>query len=360
MRTSTITVALTLVLVAAACNSQGSQSFEKKAVTRTVTGTEMKVKDLVGSGIVCAYDDLLLLREARDTSILVIYRVEGDSLVYVNGLINKGRGPREVIYTDFSLSGDSLFVSNSDPTGIKAIYGLPMKDIEHMDDPKLWKEYAYEERNLQTGLSFAKLDDGVFIFSGGTPNTKQILSIADFNRNTRTPLDFWPADSTQGPLHSKQMVYMQSYLQSQKGHLLYSNRYAWYMFIAKERGGKLDIEHMIYPRLPKYKIKSDENIGYTIDGELGIQPYTTQKYIYATLGKTRKELMDNNSYKGFPVTYVDEVEVYDWNGQFIDNYQTDVPFFSFAVSSDNKYLYTISVNSDLRETTILRYELSLR
>lgn len=320
----------------------------------------MKVQDLEGSAFVCAYDDLLILRESRDTSRLVIYRMDGDSLLYVKGLINKGRGPREFIYSEFSLSGDTLFVSNSDPTGIKSIYGLSLKDISRISDQKLWKEYSFIEGDLQTGMNFAKVRDGSFVISGGTANSKQILSVSDFGKNSRTPLDFWPADSTQGPLHSKQMVYMQSYIESQNGLILYSNRYAWYMFIAKARNENLHIEHVIYPRLPQYTVRPDGNIGYTIDGELGIKPYTTRKYIYATLGKTRHELMEKDSFKGYPITYGDEIEIYNWDGNFIDNYQTDTPFYSFAVSSDNRYLYTMSLDLDSKETVIRRYELSLK
>lgn len=341
-----------------ACRNQNSKGTERKTITKTISGTEMKVRDLDGSAIVCAYDDLLVLRESRDTSRLVIYKMDGDSLIYVKGLINKGRGPREFTYLDFSLSGDSLFVSNSDPSGIKAIYGLSLTDISHISDSKQWKEYSFSEKDLQTGLSFAKINDGNFIFSGGTANSKQILSVADFNNIARTPLDFWPADSTQGPLHSKQMVYMQSYIESQNGLLLYSNRYSWYMFIAKVRNERLAIEHVIYPRLPQYTVKADGNIGYSADGELGIKPHTTREYIYAALGRTRHELK-SESYKGYPPTYVDEIEVYDWTGKFIDNYQTDTPFYSFTVSPEDRYLYTMSIDLDSKETIIKRYCLNI-
>lgn len=356
---SPLILIMALVCVSA-CGNQNSRGSERKSVTRSITGTGMKVRDLDGSGIIGVYEDLLLLRESRDTSRLVIYRMEGDSLIYVKGLINKGRGPREFLYWESSLSGDSLFVSNSDPSGINAIYGLSLKDISMVDDPKQWKEYTFNENNLQTGLTFAKISDGRFIVSGGKANSKQILSVADFKNRTRIPLDFWPADSTQGPLHSKQMVYMQSYLDSQNGLILYSNRNAWYMFIAKAHDEILSIEHIIYSRLPKYKVKPDGNIAYSIDGEYGIIPYTTHEYIYAAPGKTGHEFMENESYKGYPITFGDEIEIYDWNGKFIDNCQTDIPFSSFAVSSDNRYLYTMSLDLDSKESVVQRYELNLK
>ena len=63
---------------------------------------------------------------------------------------------------------------------------------------------------------------------------------------------------------------------------------------------------------------------YSADGEDGIMPRSTRKYIYAQVGRTGKEIKESDTYKGYPQTFMDEIEVYDWNGMFIDNYQTDV------------------------------------
>ena len=154
------------VVVLGACTLQRGQDNPRKGVTRTLVGQEMKFQNLEGYGIVCLYDDYLFLKEDRDTSRLIAYRVEGDTLKYFKGLINRGRGPREVYYAEYSLCNDTLFVSNSDPTGMKAIYGIPLSDMNKIDDSNRWKEYSFSENGIMTGLSFARLDDGVFIIAG--------------------------------------------------------------------------------------------------------------------------------------------------------------------------------------------------
>ena len=328
-------------------------------MTKTIAGSEILCGDMNYPTILYSYEDYLFLGEMRDTARIAIYKIDGDTLRYVKGLINRGRGPHEFYYDYYSLSGDSLFVSNSDPTGIKSITGISLENIEEAGDFSKWKEYSFSESDLMTGLDFAKVDDGKFIVACGTPNTRQIFSLADFNSSKRIPLEYWPNDSTRGPMHAKQMVYMHSRLESQRGRIAYANCNARYMFIADIDGQELVIDRELYSHLPQYKILPDENVRYSIEGEFGIDLYSTSKYIYASLGRTVREYKEEESYKGYPFNYMDEIEVYDWNGKFIDNYQTDRPFYSFVVSSDDKYLFTTTEDLETKEPCLLRYDLKL-
>ena len=348
-----------LFILVAICSCHQRHDNNRKEVTRSIIGKEMASLDLYGYGIVGLHADYLFLKENRDTDRLVVYRMEGDSLIYCKGLINRGRGPREFYYVEYSMSDDTLFVSNSDPTGIKAIYGIPLDDMSAIDDVKRWKEYTISEMNVMTGLSFAKLGDGRFFITGGKPNTKEIFSIVDFNRGERVPLQFWPADSTRGPLHSKQMVYMQSKLCSRNGRILYANLNARYMFIGTVKGNAFVETALLYSHLPQYKISEDENIRFSGSGEYGILLYSTSEYVFAQVGRTVKEVKESDTYKGYPKSYTDEIEVYDWNGKFIDNYKTDRPFYSFAISADNKHLFTLSMDLDTKERIVMHYELEL-
>ena len=336
---------------------QDKTDYSKKAVTKTIIGTEMIVKNLDGYGIVGSYGDYLFLKENRDTSRLVVYQIEGDSLKYHKGLIDKGRGPREFYYVEYSWFGDTLYVSNSDPTGIKAIYGIPLDDMSKIEDRNRWSEYPIPGNDIMTGMSFAKYGEGRFVIAGGESETKQVFSMVDYNKKEVVPLKFWPADSTKGPLYSKQMVYMQSKLCSSGRQILYSNLYARYMFIATIRGDEFVETAKIYSHLPQYEVKPDGNIRYTEDGEDGILIYATQDYIFAQVGRTVSEVRESDTYKGYPRSYIDELEVYDWKGRFIDNYQTDRPFYSFAVSADNHHLYTLSMDLVSKELIVMRYDL---
>ena len=341
------------------CTNHEKHACNRKEITRIVPGQEMIVKHLQGYGIIGAYGDYLFLKEKRDTSRLVVYHVAGDSLTYFKGLINRGRGPFEFYYTEYSFGEDSLFVSNSDPAGIRAIYGIPLQDMSRIDDVSTWKKYPFREKDLQTGLSFAPYGKGRFIVMCGKPDTQEIFSLTDFNGKGRIPLRFWPDDPTPGPLHSKQMVYMQSSLCSRSDRIAYASLNARYMFLASVAGEELITTAAIYPRLPQYQIKPDGNLRFSEDGEYGILLRSTPDYVYAQVGRTVSEVNSADNYKGYPDYFVDEIEVYDWNGRFVDNYQTDRPFYSFAVSEDNRYLYTLTLAPDTSEPILMRYEFSM-
>lgn len=330
----------------------------RREVTKTVIGSPMKVVDLYGYRIIGAYNDFLFLHESRDTARLVVYKVEGDSLKYYKGLINKGRGPYDFYYAEFSLSGDTLFVSNSDPTGMKDIFSIPLDDMSRIDDPQVWKKNSLSEYDIQTGLSFAPYGNGQFIIAGGKSDSRELFSLLDFHRDPeRQAIDFFPNDSTSGPLFAKQSVYMECRMRPGKDCFLYANRSARYMFIAAVKDGSLVEKSVIYSHLPQYEISPDGNYRLNSDGEDGIVPYSTTNRVYAQVGRTWKEIRASDTYKGYPQTYMDEIEVYDWNGRFIDNYQTDRPFFTFAVTPDDRYLYTLSMDLDTGERVVMRYEL---
>ncbi len=349
---------LLLLFSICACNFQGKNKYETKVITETLSGVELETTDFEGSGIVGFYGDYLLLKEIRDTSRLIVYKIHNDSLVLFRRLVDRGRGPREFYYVEYALSGDSLFISNSDPSGIISIYGISLTDMSKIDDSNRWKEYLFpKEDAMMTGLSFAHYKGNQFIVAAGKADTRQILTFADFDKGELKPIDFWPKDSTRGPLHAKQMVYMQSKICSQKDRILYANLNARYMFIAKYIDGVLEPLSVIYSHLPQYTVLQDGNIRYKDTGEQGILLGTTPEKIFAQIGRTEKEINASETYKGYPKWYVDQIEVYDWDGNFIANYQTDRPFYSFAVSSDNHYLYTMSIDLDEGNHVVMRYEL---
>ncbi len=343
-----------------ACNYQGKDKYQTKDITESLFGVKLETTSLEGSGIVCTYENYLLLKEIRDTSRLVVYKIDNDSLVLFRRLIDRGRGPHEFYYVEYALSGDTLFVSNSDPSGIHDIYGISLTDMSQIDDSNRWSVYSFPKQDmLMTGLSFARYKGNQFIVAAGQADTRQIFTLADFDKGELRPLDFWPKDSTRGPLHAKQMVYMQSKLCCQNDRILYANLNARYMFIATLKDGKLEPRSIIYSHLPQYTIMQDGNVRFKGTGEQGILLGTTPDYIYAQIGRTAKEMSSSETYKGYPKWYVDQIEVYDWNGNFVANYQTDTPFYSFAVSDDNHFLYTMSMNLDEGDQIIMRYELPL-
>lgn len=334
-----------------------AQDNNRKVVTSTLIGQVLPVKDFAGSTIIGCKDGYLLFSTVRDTSRLVIYKDDGDSLRFAAGAINKGRGPQEFIYVDYSISDDTLYVSNSSPAGMSEIWGIPLGDIPKIGDFSRWKRYKWTGKDIMTGLSFAKYRSGEFVVAGAYADTPHYLSKLNFQKQELHSYDIWPDDSTKVPLHSKQMVYMQSKLCSNNGRLLYSCLEGRYMFITKIGEKSLGKPTIIYSHLPVYESAPGENVSYKDECEYGIFPYTTSKYIYAQLERSRKEILASEEYKGYPWLFMDEIEVYDWNGKFIANFSTDKPFDSFVVSQDDKYIYTLTTDIKTQEPIVMKYEL---
>ena len=340
------------------CN-RGGQDNSRKRVTASLAGQVMSVEVLEGYRLVAAYEDYLFLQVARDTSRLVVYRIDGDTLRRFSGLINRGRGPREFLYANYSLVGDSLFVSNADPSGIKAIVGIPLSDMTKIGDFENWKEYIVPKSNSMTGQSFVGYGPGRFFLAAGKANTRTILSLLDSNIEGYAPISWYPCDSTEGPLYSKQGVYMQCDLRVQEDRICYAHSYARYLFFATVADGALVVNNVVYSSLPEYEIESDGNVSYGPEGENGIELASTSEYVFAQIGRTRKEIRASELYKGYHRDSFDEIEVYNWDGEFVANYQLDRPVNSFVVSSDNHYLYAFTEDPELAENYVVRYELPL-
>ncbi|MCI1640531.1 MAG: TolB-like 6-bladed beta-propeller domain-containing protein [Bacteroidales bacterium] len=348
------------VVFVVSCHNGGELNNSRKKVTATLSGKVLQVKDFPAGNLFGTIDGYLLFQVyRRDTGRVVIYKIDGDSLKYAAGIINKGRGPHEFIYVEFSISKDTLYVSNSSPSGgILDIWGIPLDDISNIKDYSRWKDYKWSGQDIMNGLSFVKIKDSEFLISGAVNNTRHFLSKIDFSTNKLHQFDLWPKDSTAAPVSLKQFEYTQSKLFTNNGKLLYACLEGRYMFISKIGDNTLGQPVEIYSHLPDYKLGHDgQNLKHNEDCEYGIYPYTTSRFIYAQLSRSRKEINASADYKGYPPYYFDEIEVYDWNGKFIGNFKTDRPFFTFAVSPDDSFIYTLSMDLQTKERAIMRYQL---
>ena len=92
----------------------------------------------------------------------------------------------------------------------------------------------------------------------------------------------------------------------------------------------------------------------------GINVFTTSTFIFVHLKTYQDEeglQQSISDFKGYPYYYNDELEVYDWNGNFLRNYQTIIPFYDFFVTEDHKTLFTISQDLNTYEPIMVKYEL---
>jgi len=342
------------IIVLASCSGRRGISNERKPVTGELKGTVMKSGSMSGILLLGSYGDYLLFKTADKDGKLAAYKVDGDSLIFVCKGIIKGRGPHEFIYNEYSMRSDTLFVLDATPTGPIGLFGIPLDDITAISDYSRWREYSMEGMpQIMTGLYFASLGGGRFIVTGGKSDEKQIFSMLDFNKRKVSPIEFWPDDGYEGPNITKQLVYDNGRVSSMDDKILYAPSKGRYLALFKERNGSLKDWKTIYGVFPKFKSRKDGNPIFAEGGYEGVKFVVSERKIYAHV----RRQYDGKGYKGYPEYCFDEIETYDWDGNFLGNYRTDRPYITFVPSQDDKYIYTTSIDLSTKEDMVVRYRI---
>jgi len=346
-------ILLISLLISSCCYDK---SNERKPVTDQIIGTKVSVEgDDLGS-FVGEKSGYLLFYTYDDMHKIMVFQDEGDSLKYVNGFVSIGRGPNEFTYVDYYMDSDSLYLSNSTPAGFEAIYAISLNKIGDISDQNKWKKYRFSD--LPSVLKcdgFIKTDFGQYLTLAGRWNKKEIISKLDASSNSLIPVDYWIEDGNNSGVSAKQEIYCNGSLRIKGNKIVYACNNGRYLVICKLHDAELYPEKTIYDSCPDYSSTNDGRISYSEESYSGIRTRVTNKYIYAMLSMRRKDTHSN--YKGYPAGSYDELEVYDWRGKFVKNYRTDVPFFDFIISSDDKVLYVLTRNPDSKDTEIIKYEL---
>ena len=332
---------------------------DKKSVTDHISGESLSCKALVGSAFVCLHDNMVIMKSFSKDSVAVIYQERADSLHYVKHIGIRGRGPYEFIDAIFSYDSDSLYILNESSSGnMLHLRAMGMADMGQIDNYKLWKEYKLDwMEGFMSGDSFVPLDGQKFLFLGDKWGEQNLISLVDLKNNELVPLNYWIEDDYDGPVIPKQSIYMINSSIIRNGNkILFACGEGRYLEILELHNGEITGRTPIYTITPKYEPDKD-GLNYKIkyDNYRGMQVCTTDKYIYAFL---RVWTPERKPYKGYPWYCFDEVEVYDWNGNFIKNYQTDIPFYDMIVSNDDKTLYTLTQDNDTKEAVIHKYTLN--
>ncbi len=349
-----------LLPLAISCQRKNVAMNERKPVTEELSGEVLHFDGIqVPSPVLLSsYGDLLLVKTTDNNAKIALCMVDGDSVKVLDRGVKKGRGPYEFIYANYCVSGDSLFVMDSNPMGFTALYGVPLKKVGALSDYSNWRRYPCDGfPQMCTIGCFIRSFPSCFVACAGEPGDEQIFSLLDFNNSVVTPLAFWPDDGNECETEVKQMVYMNASLGSgPDGLFAYAANRGRYLAIIGVEGNKIDVKHLIYGILPKFTSRN-HNVNYEKKQHAGIIVKCTDKRIYAKL--YRDDFGESEGYKGYPSYCFDEIEIYDWNGRFIKCIRTDRPYSTFCPSSDDKYLYTTTFNLETLEDVMIRYDLEL-
>ena len=352
------TACFVLVALAISCKENRQSNNERKPVTEELSGEVLHFDGIqVPSPVLLSsYDDLLLVKTADNNAKIALCRVDGDSVKVVDRGIKKGRGPYEFIYANYCVSGDSLFVIDSNPMGFTALYGIPLKVAGALSDYSCWRRYPCDGfPKMITAGYFARIGQRRFVVNAGEPGTQQIFTVLDFNDMSATPLDFWPDDGNECGTEVKQMAYMNNRVFGlADGRFVYGTRPGRYLSVVKADGTTIKVLSKIYDIFPQF-VEKNHNIRYLPDQHKGVNIRVSDRRLYVAAFPDRKDGDDN--YKGFPLSFFDEIEIYDWDGRFIKCIRTDRPYSTFCPSSDDKYLYTTTLNLETGDDVMVRYEL---
>jgi len=168
----------------------------------------------------------------------------------------------------------------------------------------------------------------------------------NLGERTRKVVGYWFDDGVEASSGAKLIMYMSNSDISAKGDsLLYACGEGRLLGIVTLGDDGVAGFRMIYDIFPEY---SSTPGGFDCDisrkSYRGMTVRATSKFIYVKLSMHR--FIDGKivpeSYKGYPGEYFDEVEVYDWEGNFVRCIGTDRPFRDMIVSSDDSSMFVMS------------------
>ena len=181
-----------------------------------------------------------------------------------------------------------------------------------------------------------------------------IFSILNFKKQTVTPLDYWPNDSTPEVLdEEKLMVYTKGsgIKGNGKDRFLYWDDSGKFAFIFTIDGTKMNILNHIYSdRLPIAKTPPLERIHCCADND--------RIYLLYKHSNSKGEIMEEFDMKD-PFPWGNTVEVYDWDGVKQRVIHLDRLGQEIMLSKDSKTLYLYSgYPQDGSDPYIYSYDLS--
>ena len=312
-------IATLILLLLSSCamrNEDRSERFLSLQGEKLETDPEMSLFE-----IVYANDSLLVATLISPDCQLAAIPIGGGSETRL--FLHKGRGPMEVVYSKVKSYNDSLFVLSHDPYGINGLIKIPVSGIQDMT------EWEY--------IDFARLSERSLTWSS---------------------VPFWPDDGYKGEALPKQMLYTRnSKVFSNGDKIFYASGEGRYFSILNISEDPVS-ESFIYDEYPSYSVGPDGlNPKRAPESKLGGIACATDSAIYIGLLNCLLSPAGYvpDSYKGYPPYYIDEIEVYGWNGEYLCTYTLDTPFATFFVSG--RYLYTVTVDRDTMLSEIYRYDL---
>lgn len=313
----------------------------------------------------CVIDDKLIFKRLDMPYKYEIYTIKKDSLIYENKFLNIGRAANEIrnprLWYDshhnrvylYSLSNfeDKLFI-------------VDVKDFNNLYNPLSWERKKLPI--LYTRGALGILNDTVFLNKNDTKTSDMFsLSYAGGKDNEFKCLDFqYPGEHP--AIISDRLDYLfMGDLKQRPGtaSFVYTCYTSPLVFIFDIINEQLQNIRYISRVLPVYKLTGDFSDPFAIADEYrsGFDTFqVTGKYIYIGYNNvTWGQIRNLAPFKGYPNSYFDRINVFDWNGNFVKRLVLDRPVDSFLVTPDDLYVYGSSMEPEKENQPelMLRFEI---
>jgi hypothetical protein len=358
-----------LMTLLSSCRDKKERAKEENVDTIVLQpGGNMIINDpsFLWGSLVDLQDSVLYVKATSQEKMINIYLVKGDSLNIRDRFLTKGNGPYEVNGFATVYDKESKTLSFFENRGILTKgYQVDMEKKDGIHDKASWRVFDFSPigGNLCIGRGFAYVSDTLLLSVGGRFYNKELLTLINLNDYTLTHLDFWPDDGFEENHVVKQGIYTdnaQVFKNSKLNKYLYVADMGKYMEIFSMENKQIINRLPVCKIYPKYRAAED-GLNYRIEAEemnRGLDVYTTDSLIYAKpIEYTAEMSLSGQDFEGYDLYYGKIINVYDWNGNLIKRYETDIPFNTFVVNAANNLLYVQTSDLETGDPLIRRYKL---
>ncbi|HIT97491.1 MAG TPA: hypothetical protein IAC44_01480 [Candidatus Merdimorpha stercoravium] len=346
---------LFLVLLVGSCKDS-SQKEEPAWEQTPVSGVRMAFdRPKVGCVPILSDSGRLFFRLHRSESHTVaLYRIQGDSLLFLQEILPKGDGPEDLYIPQMKLLRDTLYalgLFNGENKILKTAW--PPSD-DSLQVPPVWKSLHWNGYfNLKDGYP---LNDSTLLVTGSQNDNQEMFFLFYPAQERLVPAGFEFPDDIPGRSQSKSIIYSgQIEKHPQKDRFVfYTRSFGRYVLVFDCKNGRVENPRALCADLPKYEFTDAplNNRRIADDSWTGVRAVSvTQEYIYViyndyTMGQMRN-LTDKADERWH---YTDRIYVYDWEGNPVKCYRTNHPISTLAVSPDGRYAYASGVPQEDQET----------
>lgn len=292
---------------------------------------------------------------------LNLYRLEDDTLKFLNTITQKGEGPLETAaQCRVYLRADSAIVIAA-PSYNSKIFVLEKDKMSDICNISKWTSIPIPKGNVAFIDGIVPLNSSRFLITqiGDVPSMFSYFASSDTNV-VSIPCVYPKVDLELQDAQKTMMYAGKSIKHPIEDKVLFYSQLGEYAYIFDLKDGKMDNKIQLKNNPPVYKLGKDGvNVNPSSSNRLSSFFYATEKYLYEkvhkfTLGMIGHETEKNDGYDGW---FNNEVCVYDWNGNPVKRYKLDNYISSLVVDSNDENMYCITKDIATDDISLIKYNL---